>query len=548
MISRTGSAALLTVVLALVTAVAIAGTATDRFAPAGSGPGELGPHASSLAVAADGRIFAGNPHDDEVEVFSHDGTPLERHAVAGLRAVGTDGTRLLVADADGVRVPGGPRLLDAAGVAGIAVDGATIHTVRPDGLYAGDARIASISGANGVAAGPSGELYVSTPSMVHRFSRSGEHEDQWPAADVRGIAVAPGGDVLLAQGTLHRVGVFAPDGVLRATHTDMNKVSAVAVDCRGNVFALDNSDPRGHAFASGAGAPPCLQAPPPPSPTPEPTVEVLPEPPAEAEPVLGKTQRATVREGTVWAGKGTKRRRLSGRAIVPVGTSFDTSDGVVELEFETKPGADRDRYGRFMEGEFSDGEFTTHQGAGDSLVEIHLEGSGVGAGTSLAQASASRRKRVWSTAKGRFRTEGRHGTATVRGTRWFTEDRPNGTYFKVEEGTVAVRSFRTGETILLGPGEDYLAPAPCVSKRRFWIRLRIPAGASVRDVDVTVAGRKAPLRFGRRVRALVDLRGMPAGKVAVRIRARLGDGRTLTGTRVYTTCADKRPRGNPPPL
>ena len=539
-------AALSTLVLAALTAVAIASAPDGRFAPAGGGAGQLGPHATALTALADGRIVAGNPHDDDVEVFANDGTPLTTHHVPGLRALGTDGTRLLVADADGVRAVGDAAdVLSATGVIALAARPGALYTVRADGLYLHDDRIADVAGATGVALEADGDVLVSTGSMVHRFSAGGEHEDQWPAADARGIAVAPNGSVLVAQGTSHRVGVYRTDGELLGTHTGMNGVSAVAADCRGNVFALDNSDPRGHIFRSGAGSPPCLT----PAPTPQPTVVVAPEPPAEATPELGRTQRVTVQDGTVYAGKGDKRRRLSGRTIVPVGTSFDTSDGQVKLEFETKPGDDRDTYGRYMEGEFSDGEFTTHQGKGDSLVEIHLEGSGVGAGTSKAQASAKRRRRVWSTAKGRFRTEGRHGTATVRGTKWFTEDRSNGTYFKVEEGTVAVKSFRTGTTILLGPGEDYLAPAPCVSKRRFWIRLRIPAGTTVRDVDVRIGGRKAPLRFGRRVRALVDLRGMPAGKVAVRIKVRLGDGRMLAGTRVYKTCADKEPRdGEPPPL
>jgi hypothetical protein len=270
---------------------------------------------------------------------------------------------------------------------------------------------------------------------------------------------------------------------------------------------------------------------------------------AEAQPVLGRTQRATVRRGNVWAGKGKSRRRLTGTSIVPVGTSFDTQEGTLLLEFETKPGTDRDTYGRYMYGEFSDGSFTPHQGDGDSLVELHLEGSGVGARTSLAQASASKKKRrVWVTANGKFRTVGRHGTATVRGTRWFTEDRSNGTFFRVEEGTVVARSFRTGETRTLHAGDTWLAPAPCVSKRRFWIRLRIPVGSTVRDVDVRIKGRKAPIRFGDRVRALVDLRGMPEGRVAVRIRVALSNGATLTGTRIYATCAGKQARGTPPPL
>ena len=374
----------------------------------------------------------------------------------------------------------------------------------------------------------------------HRDAGDGTLVASWPAANVRGIAVAPDGDVLLAQGTLNRVGVFSPDGVLRTTHEGMNVVAAVAADCRGNVFALDNSDPRGHVFSvPGAADPPCLEAPTPtatPTPTEAPQIEVkgVVE---EAQPIIGLTQRATVVQGKVYVGKGAKRHALAHKDIVPVDTSFDTSDGVVRLEYETHTGGDRDVYGHYMWGEFSDGQFTTHQSRDDSLVEVDLEGSGVGAGTSRAQAAASSRSRVWATAKGRFRTVGRNGAATVRGTHWMTEERPDGTLFKVAEGAVLVKSFRTGRTKLLHAGESWLTPAPCVSRRRFWVRLRIPVGTRAVGVVARVRGKRVPVRFGSRVRALVDLRGIPKGPVSLRIRVKLSDGRTLAGTRDYSTCA-----------
>jgi hypothetical protein len=48
----------------------------------------------------------------------------------------------------------------------------------------------------------------------------------------------------------------------------------------------------------------------------------------------------------------------------------------------------------------------------------------------------------------------------VRGTRWLTVDRCDGTLTVVREGTVAVRDFTLGRTVLVDEGERYLAEAP----------------------------------------------------------------------------------------
>ena len=61
-----------------------------------------------------------------------------------------------------------------------------------------------------------------------------------------------------------------------------------------------------------------------------------------------------------------------------------------------------------------------------------------------ATASAKRRKRVrrlWGDGKGSFRTSGRYSAATVRGTRWLTEDRCDGTITRVVRGEVRVDDF-----------------------------------------------------------------------------------------------------------
>ena len=67
-------------------------------------------------------------------------------------------------------------------------------------------------------------------------------------------------------------------------------------------------------------------------------------------------------------------------------------------------------------------------------------------------------RRLWGQDRGgRFRTHGHNSIATVRGTRWLTEDRCDGTLTRVTEGAVEVRDRRTGRRVLVRAGHSYLA-------------------------------------------------------------------------------------------
>jgi hypothetical protein len=78
-----------------------------------------------------------------------------------------------------------------------------------------------------------------------------------------------------------------------------------------------------------------------------------------------------------------------------------------------------------------------------------------------ASASAVRRiRRLWGRDNGgRFRTHGRQSQATVRGTRWLTEDRCDGTLTRVAEGAVSVRVRGRRKPVLVRAGHSYLARA-----------------------------------------------------------------------------------------
>lgn len=83
----------------------------------------------------------------------------------------------------------------------------------------------------------------------------------------------------------------------------------------------------------------------------------------------------------------------------------------------------------------------------------------------------------------------------------------------------------------------------CISRRNFVIRLRAPRGEKLRSARVLVSGRRVRvMRRGGRLRARVDLRGRPQGRVRVKIVARTRSGRTVKRTRRYRTCTPRAAR------
>jgi hypothetical protein len=86
-----------------------------------------------------------------------------------------------------------------------------------------------------------------------------------------------------------------------------------------------------------------------------------------------------------------------------------------------------------------------------------------------------------------------------------------------------------------------LPPASrCVSRRRFTIHLRAPQRVKVTSARVYVDDRRVRVLAGRRLRAPVDLRGLPRGRFTVTIIARTSHGGLLRSSRVYHTCAPRR--------
>ena len=66
-------------------------------------------------------------------------------------------------------------------------------------------------------------------------------------------------------------------------------------------------------------------------------------------------------------------------------------------------------------------------------------------------------RQVWGDGKGQFRTKGRYASATVRGTRWLTADRCDGTFVRVQRGVIAVNDVPNRRQVTLRAGRSYLA-------------------------------------------------------------------------------------------
>jgi hypothetical protein len=78
---------------------------------------------------------------------------------------------------------------------------------------------------------------------------------------------------------------------------------------------------------------------------------------------------------------------------------------------------------------------------------------------SAFQATATTVRQLWGDGTGAFRTRGRYATATVRGTRWLTADRCDGTFTRVVRGVIQVSDLPRRRQVTVRAGGTYLARA-----------------------------------------------------------------------------------------
>jgi len=76
---------------------------------------------------------------------------------------------------------------------------------------------------------------------------------------------------------------------------------------------------------------------------------------------------------------------------------------------------------------------------------------------SAARATATTVRQLWGDGSGRFRTNGRYASATVRGTNWLTADRCDGTFVKVNRGVIQVNDRPKRRQVTVRAPQSYLA-------------------------------------------------------------------------------------------
>jgi hypothetical protein len=144
---------------------------------------------------------------------------------------------------------------------------------------------------------------------------------------------------------------------------------------------------------------------------------------------------------------------------IPVGAVIDATNGRVSLT------SAKSEHGGEQTADFYLGTFKVLQPAkGAPITVVKLVGptSCPGGKKGDRPATASRKKGggLWGNGHGNYRSVGKHGSATVRGTIWFTQDRCDGTFFRVKRGVVGIRDFTRHKTVTINAGSTYLAPAP----------------------------------------------------------------------------------------
>ena len=214
-----------------------------------------------------------------------------------------------------------------------------------------------------------------------------------------------------------------------------------------------------------------------PSPSPVPTASPAPSATPSAAPVPSPTPSPTAapagdapspqpnRTVVVRPVKGLVRVKVGGVFVelekgqsIPVGSVIDTTKGRVGLTAAQGPTG-------LQSAIFHAGRFKVGQKQG--VTTLKLQGKVGPCPKRTGKASAARKKRkkrkLWGDGSGSFSTKGRYGSATVRGTRWLTQDTCKGTKVTVRKGSVALRVIRgpsKGRTTTVKAPGSKLVKAP----------------------------------------------------------------------------------------
>jgi hypothetical protein len=459
------------------------GPATDAGLAAPTGVAALPDGGYLIADASDHRVRRVSPAGvistvaGTTQGFAGDGGPAVNARLNGPRAVAPlpDGG-FLVADSDNNRIRrvlGDGRIVTVAGTGapGFAGDGGAavgaqlsrpfdVSPTGDGGFLVADTgnnrirrvssagRIETLAGSRAAAGfagdgGPALRAVLDQPFGVQALASGGFLVAD--TANNRVRRVSAGGTISTEAGTGGTGGAIGP-----GSRTQLNQPTTATLRPNGQVLIADTNDQRIRGLSStGEPPPPSLRA-----------SLVL-------DPIDGQT-RFRPRGSSAF-------QALRVDENVPTGSAIDSSKSEVQVSVQSSAAGGIDRV------QLSQGPFVARQLTGDRPVtELELKdppprcassrarsgarSSAVGGHAApVARAASGKRRRLFARGKGRFRTRGRYGSGTKRGTVFLTEDRCDGTLFKVSEGRIAVRDFVTGKTIIVKAGGRYFARA---GKRR----------------------------------------------------------------------------------
>jgi hypothetical protein len=172
-------------------------------------------------------------------------------------------------------------------------------------------------------------------------------------------------------------------------------------------------------------------------------------------------------------GSTTKFGPLTGAVNVPMGSVIDTTKGRIALTSAADTGGTKTQTADFYDGIFQVKQSVPKKKPKKPaalVTDLNLKGqvsrSQCARLKGARSATVDKKKgpksvlgKLWGSGKGKFRTNGKYSSATVRGTIWLVEDRCEGTYTKVRRGIVAVRDFKRKKTVSVKAGHSYLASA-----------------------------------------------------------------------------------------